>query len=56
MKNIAKSSAENHECIRFKTAVKRFGIRCVVACRSCGKRKVIAYPHGNVVGPSGKLP
>ena len=45
-----------HECKRFKTEVKRGGIRCVVACRECGQRKVIAFPHGKMTGPAGRLP
>lgn len=43
---------KKHECKRFKTAVKRGGVRMLVKCRECGK-KVSLVP---IAGPINRLP
>lgn len=43
-----------HVCKRFKTAIKRGGVRYVVACRECGKKRKVADMHA-INGPVGKL-
>ena len=43
-----------HECKRFKTAMKRGGVRYVVACRECGKKRKVADMHA-INGPVSKL-
>ena len=32
---------KKHKCERFKTVLKRDGIRIVVACNECGKKKYL---------------
>ncbi len=43
-----------HKCKRFKTVMKRKGVRHIVECRECGKRR-IATPLHNIAGPKGSL-
>lgn len=44
-----------HECKRFKTAMKRGGVRHMVACRECGKKRMVKPMH-DIKAPAGKLP
>jgi hypothetical protein len=45
---------KKHECKRYKTTMKRGGVRYVVACCECGKKRKVANMHA-INGPVGKL-
>lgn len=43
---------EKHKCKRFKTVMKRNGVRMMVACRECGKKISLV----KIAGPINQLP
>ena len=55
--NIGKGETKmsKHECKRFKTAMKRGGVRYTVACRECGKKRMVQPMH-DIKASAGKLP
>lgn len=50
-----KGDEMSHVCKRFRTAYKRNGVRHVVKCRECGKKRLLAPVHAQAK-PATKLP
>lgn len=45
----------SHDCKRFRTVLKRNGVRHVVKCRVCGKKRLLAPVHAAAAfGPAGR--
>jgi hypothetical protein len=36
--------ASNHKCSKFRTVLKKNGIRIIVACRECGRKRTAEEP------------